>query len=86
MTTVIIRDVDDEVYRMFKSEAIRAGYKVREAAIEAFKLWVKAKRADTKRLAQLAAERMDRNRRSLKTRRDWDSTEELRRWRSLRSR
>jgi len=86
-STVVIKDVDEEAYRNFRGEAVKAGLKVGEAASQAFRLWVEQRTLrrlrDVDRLKR-AAERMDRNRESLGKTEEWSSTEVIREWRELR--
>lgn len=85
--SVSIKDLDENVYRNLKAEAVRHGMKVGEAATEAFRLWVASKRQtrqrDEERMRK-AAEDMDvlRN----KSRVKWSGAEEIRRWRDKRKR
>ena len=85
--TVVIKDVDEEVFRNLKGEAMKAGLKVGDAASQAFRLWVQQRYLqrvkDIDRLRR-AAEVMDRNRLGLMEREDWSSVEVIRKWRDLR--
>lgn len=85
--TIVIRDADEETFRNLKSEAMKAGLKVGEAASQAFRLWVQQRRLqrvrDIDRLRK-AAEVMDWNRAKLMQREDWSGVEVIRKWRELR--
>jgi len=85
--TIVIRDADEETFRNLKSEAMKAGLKVGEAASQAFRLWVQQRRLqrvrDIDRLRK-AAEVMDWNRAKLMQREDWSAVEVIRKWRELR--
>ncbi|MBS7638505.1 hypothetical protein KEJ49_06465 [Candidatus Bathyarchaeota archaeon] len=86
-STIVIKDVDEEAYRSLRSEAVKSGLRVGEAASQAFRLWVQQRRLgrlrDVDRLRR-AAEVMDRNRAKLTQRKDWSSVEVIRSWRELR--
>ncbi|MFP3952307.1 MAG: hypothetical protein ACLFVP_09245 [Candidatus Bathyarchaeia archaeon] len=83
--SVSIKDVDENVYRNLKAEAIRHDMKVGEAATEAFRMWVASKRQkrqrDEERMRE-AAKAMDRLREESKV--TWSGAEEIRRWRDRR--
>ncbi len=82
--SVSIKDLDENVYRNLKAEAIRQGMKVSDAATEAFRLWVASKRQmrqrDVERMRD-AAKDMDALRESGAK---WSGAEEIRRWRDER--
>jgi hypothetical protein len=83
--SVSIKDIDENVYRNLKAEAIRHDMKIGEAATEAFRLWVASKRQNRQRdveRMQKAADVMDRLREDSKV--SWSGTEEIRRWRDKR--
>lgn len=83
--SVSIKDLDENVYRNLKAEAIRQGIKVSDAATEAFRLWVASKRQTRQRDGERmrsAAKDMDALRRESITK--WSGAEEIRRWRDER--
>lgn len=86
-SSVVIKDVDEDAYRSLKGEAAKAGLKVGEAASQAFRLWVQQRMLkrvrDVDRLKK-AAERIDRNRETLKGAEGWSSVEVIRQWREQR--
>lgn len=80
-----IKEIDENVFRNFKAEAIRHGLKVGEATTEAFRLWVLFKkygRVRNRARMLRAAKHMDELRRKSEGR--WSGTEEIRKWRELR--
>jgi len=83
-TTVVIKGVDERVYRKLKGEAMRAGLKVGDAASQAFRLWVQqrtpSKARDTERLRRVC-QRIDENRSRLRVLEDWSSVKVIRHWR-----
>ena len=88
-STIVIKGVDEESYRNFKGEAIKAGLKVGQAASEAFRLWVRyrtARKIRDRDLLEKVCEIMDRNRSKTKFDQSWDSAEVIRRWRDVRRR
>jgi len=80
--SVTIKEIDENVFRNFKAEAIRHGLKLGEAAAEAFRLWMLFKRygrvRDKARMLR-AARHMDELRE--KSAEGWSGAEEIRRWR-----
>lgn len=85
--SVSIKDLDENVYRNLKAEAIRHGMKISDAATEAFRLWVASKRQTRQRdkeRMRSAAEDMDALRSGTIT--EWSGAEEIRRWRDERRR
>lgn len=80
-----IKEMDKNVFRNFKAEAIRHGIKMGEATTEAFRLWTLFKkhgRVRDRARALRAAKDMDRLRG--KSERGWSGTQEIRKWRELR--
>jgi hypothetical protein len=86
-SSVVIKGVDEDAYRSLKGEAAKAGLKVGEAASQAFRLWVQQRMLkrvrDVDRLKKVA-ERIDRNRETLKRAEGWSSVEVIRQWREQR--
>jgi hypothetical protein len=86
-SNIVIKDVDEAVYRNLKGEAVKAGMKVGEAASQAFRLWVQQRSLgrvrDQERMRRAAA-RTDEMRRKIGRVKGWDSTEVIRKWRELR--
>jgi hypothetical protein len=86
-SNIVIKDVDEAVYRNLKGEAVKAGMKVGEAASQAFRLWVQQRSLgrvrDQERMRRAAA-RTDEMRRKIGRAKGWDSTEVIRKWRELR--
>jgi len=84
-TSVTIKDMDDNVFRNFKAEAIRHGLKLSEAASEAFRLWIMFKKfgrvRDKDRMLNAAGDMDDLRKKSLK---GWSGVEEIRKWRESR--
>ena len=83
--SVSIKDLDENVYRNLKAEAVRHGMKISEAATEAFRLWIASKRHNRQRdieRMRVAAETMDRLRETGEP--GWSGTEEIRKWRDQR--
>jgi len=82
---ITIKGVEEEVYRNFKAESVRRGFKLGEASTEAFKDWVasqnKRSRKDIKSMEE-AARHMDRIRAKLK---NWSGVSEIRKWREKRN-
>lgn len=80
-----IKEMDENVFRNFKAEAIRHGLKIGEATTEALRLWMLFKKygrvRDKARMLK-AARDMDRLR--VKSKRGWSGAEEIRRWREQR--
>ena len=81
---VTIKELDENVFRNFKAEAIRRGLKIGEATAEAFRLWILFKRQgrvrDRTRMSR-AAKHMDELRK--KSPEGWSGVEEIRKWREL---
>jgi hypothetical protein len=86
-SNIVIKDVDEAVYRSLKGEAIKAGMKVGEAASQAFRLWVQQRNLgrvrDRDRMRKAAA-RTDEMRTKIGRVEGWNSTEVIRKWRELR--
>lgn len=83
--SVTIKEIDENVFRNFKAEAIRHGLKVGEATAEAFRLWMLFKkygRVRNRARMLKAAKHMDELRR--KSEEGWSGAEEIRKWRELR--
>jgi hypothetical protein len=86
-SNIVIKDVDEAVYRSLKGEAIKAGMKVGEAASQAFKLWVQQRnlgRVRDRDKMRRAAARTDEMRRKIGPVKGWNSTEVIREWRERR--
>jgi negative regulator of sigma E activity len=85
-TNVLIKKMDEHVFRRFKAEAIREGLTVSKAAQEALEQWTRSRRLkgikDVSRMRR-AAEHMDATRTPSG---DWDAVREIRRWRDTRAR
>lgn len=82
---VTIKEIDDDVFRNFKAEAIRHGFKIGDAAADAFRLWVLFKkygRVRDRARAEQAAKHMDELRK--KSARGWSGVKEIRKWRESR--
>jgi hypothetical protein len=82
---VTIKELDEDVFRNFKAEAVRHGLKIGEATAEAFRLWILFKKYGTVRdrtRMRKAAEHMDELRR--KSAKGWSGVREIRRWRDSR--
>lgn len=82
---VTIKELDENVFRNFKAEAVRRGFKISEAATEAFRLWILFKKygrvRDQTRMSR-AAKYMDELRQ--KSAKRWSGVKEIRKWRELR--
>ena len=86
-SNIVIKDVDETVYRNLKGEAVKAGMKVGEAASQAFRLWVQQRslgRVRDRDRMRRAAARTDEMRRKIGHVEGWNSTEVIREWRELR--
>lgn len=86
-SNIVIKGVDEAVYRNLKGEAVKAGMKVGEAASQAFRLWVQQRSLDRVRdreRMRRAAARTDEMRLKIGRVKGWDSTEVIRKWRELR--
>ena len=86
-SNIVIKDVDEAVYRSLKGEAVKAGMKVGEAASQAFRLWVQQRslgRVRDRDRMRRAAARTDEMRRKIGPVEGWNSTEVIRKWRELR--
>lgn len=85
MMGVTIKEIDDDVFRNFKAEAIRHGLKIGDAATDAFRLWVLFKKygvvRDRARMGR-AMRRMDELRK--KSGKGWSGVKEIRKWRESR--
>jgi len=83
--SVTIKDVDNNVFRNFKAEAIRHGLKLGEAASEAFRLWIIFKRfgkvRDKDRMLNAAKDMDELRKKSLK---GWSGVKEIWKWRECR--
>lgn len=83
--SVSIKDVDENVFRNLRAEAIRRGMKVGDAATEAFRMWVASKRQvrvrDKDRMLKAA---MDMDQLRAEKGGGWSGSEEIRRWRDER--
>jgi NAD(P)H-dependent flavin oxidoreductase YrpB (nitropropane dioxygenase family) len=82
--TVVIKDVDENAFRMLKAEAIKKGIKVGQAASQAFKLWVQEYELkplkDVKRLKE-AVKAVEEAGKKLKKIEGWSSVKVIRSWR-----
>jgi hypothetical protein len=85
MVGVTIKEIDDDVFRNFKAEAIRHGLKIGDAATDAFRLWVLLKKyglvRDRARMER-AMRRIDELRK--KSAKGWSGVKEIRKWRESR--
>ena len=85
--TVVIREVDERSYRNLKAEAARRNLRMGEAATQAFRNWVIARKGkrvrDVARMVQ-AAKEMEKIRSSISPGKQWSSVKEIRKWRRLR--
>jgi hypothetical protein len=84
MVVVVIKDVDENAFRRLKSEAIKKGIKIGQAASQAFRLW--AQESELKPLKDIdrlrgAAEAIENIRLNLQKIEGWSSVEVIRRWR-----
>jgi len=81
---VVIKDVDENAFRRLKSEAIKKGIKIGQAASQAFRLWVQESELkplkDVDRLKK-ATEAIENTRLKLQTIEGWSSVEVIRSWR-----
>ncbi|MEM3430880.1 MAG: hypothetical protein QXN20_08300 [Candidatus Bathyarchaeia archaeon] len=84
MVTVVIKDVDENAFRRLKSEAIKRGIKIGQAASQAFRLWTQESELkplkDINRLRE-AVEAIENVRLNLQTIEGWSSVEVIRNWR-----
>jgi hypothetical protein len=86
-SNIVIKDVDEAVYRSLKGEAIKAGLKVGDAASQAFRLWVQQRslgRVRDREAMRKASRDMDLRRAKIGTVKGWSSTDVIRKWRELR--
>jgi hypothetical protein len=85
--SISIKDLDENVFRNLKAEAVRHGMRIGDAATEAFIMWVASKREakmrDRERMLN-AAKDMDELRSENKV--EWSGAEEVRKWRDERKR
>jgi plasmid stability protein len=85
--SISIKDLDENVFRNLKAEAVRHGMKIGDAATEAFRMWIASKREtkmkDRERMLN-AAKDMDALRSENKV--EWSGSEEIRKWRDERKR
>jgi hypothetical protein len=84
MVVVVIKDVDENAFRRLKSEAIKKGIKIGQAASQAFRLW--AQESELKPLKDIdrlrgAVEAIENIRLNLQKIEGWSSVEVIRRWR-----
>jgi hypothetical protein len=85
-SNIVIKDVDEAVYRSLKGEAIKAGLKVGDAASQAFRLWVQQRslgRVRDRESMRKASRDMDLRRAKIGTVKGWSSTDVIRKWREL---
>ncbi|MEM3430702.1 MAG: hypothetical protein QXN20_07395, partial [Candidatus Bathyarchaeia archaeon] len=84
MVVVVIKDVDENAFRRLKSEAIKRGIKIGQAASQAFRLWTQESELkplkDIDRLRE-AVEAIENVRLNLQTIEGWSSVEVIRNWR-----
>ncbi|NVM30232.1 MAG: hypothetical protein HWN65_15415 [Candidatus Helarchaeota archaeon] len=81
---VTIKGVKENLYRIFKAEAIKKGITLREAINEAMEKWVKEEKLEmvkNKTDMQEAIKHMDANR---QTNKDIDTLSIIRKWRKTR--
>jgi plasmid stability protein len=85
--SISIKDLDENVFRNLKAEAVRHGMRISDAATEAFRMWVTSKREvkmrDRERMLN-AVKDMDALRSENKI--EWSGAEEIRKWRDERKR
>lgn len=85
--SISIKDLDENVFRNLKSEAVRRGMRIGDAATEAFRAWVASQRQvrvrDRERMLA-AARDMDALRGDGGV--GWSGVEEIRKWRDERKR
>jgi len=84
MVVVVIKDVDENAFRRLKSEAIKKGIKIGQAASQAFRLW--AQESELKPLKDIdrlrgAVEAIENIRLNLQKIEGWSSVEVIRKWR-----
>jgi hypothetical protein len=83
--SVTIKEMDENVFRNFKAEAIRHGLKIGEATTEALRLWMLLKKYGRVRdRARALRAAKDMNRLREKSKRGWSGAQEIRKWRELR--
>lgn len=85
--TIVIKDIDEAVYRSLKGEAIRSGLRIGDAASQAFRLWVQQRslgRVRDRDAMRTASRAIDLQRAKIGTVKGWSSTEVIRKWRDLR--
>ena len=84
-SSVSIKDVDGNIFRNFKAEAIKHGLKLGEAASEALRLWITFKKYgrvwDRDRMLKAARDIDELRKKSAK---GWSGVEEIRKWRERR--
>ena len=80
-----VKEMDENVFRNFKAEAIRHGLKIGEATTEAFRLWILFKKyGRVRNRARMLRAAREMNRLRGKSKGGWSGTEEIRKWRELR--
>lgn len=81
---ITIKNVRDDIFRIFKAEAVKKGLRLGEAVNEAFESWARSKRLrklkDSSRIKR-AIEHMDLTRTPSE---DWSGVREIRKWRERR--
>ena len=83
-STIVIKDVDETVYRSLKGEAVKSGLRVGDAASQAFRLWVQQRNLGQVRdrdAMRRASEAIDLRRAKIGVVKGWSSTEVIRKWR-----
>jgi hypothetical protein len=86
-STIVIKDIDEAVYRSLKGEAIKSGLRVGDAASQAFRLWVQQRnlgRVRDRDAMRRASKAIDLQRAKIGVVKGWSSTEVIRKWRELR--
>jgi len=82
---ITIKGVEEEVYKHFKAESIRRGFKLGEATTEALRDWVASRNrrsvSDVKSMKE-AVRHMDEIKSKLK---NWSGVKEIRKWREKRN-
>ncbi len=83
-TDVLLKNVDEGIFRLFKAEAVKEGANIGEAAEKAFAQWIKSRKLQKVKerdRMKRAIEHMDTAR---TTSGRWSAAKEIRRWRDSR--
>lgn len=84
-TDVLLKKVDEGVFRLFKAEAVKEGVNVGEAAEKAFVQWIKSRRLQKVKerdRMKRAVEHIDAARTASGK---WSAVKEIRKWRELKT-